>query len=568
MGMSEGRELERPDVALVRPRDLGAVPPDAPVQDPLGVGYLSASLRARGLSVVVIDAHALALDNDGIVACLRSLIPRLVGLSLHSFADYKHCLHISRALAQWPKRPFCVWGGEHATFHARHIIEQHPEVDAVVLGEGEQTLVELVEFVDAREHQGHQVGTAGAPRPKPSSLFGPVKSKSVLGAVIRGLDGQPLDGGYRPAVDDLDALPDPHKDVVEMALCAAKPVTLSVLTGRGCLHRCRFCTAHDFLRLGGGKVWRRRSPEAVADEIARLADRYLGNPLVHPVIQYQDVIFLGTSRAARNWVERYLDALEARNLRVPFYCMTRADSIIANQDLMPRLVRAGLWSVEVGIESGVDRILKLYNKHNSAADNEVAVSLLRKHGITFDASGYIMFDPTMTLDELIKNARYLARFGAATWDFFVTRLQLYPGTELRAELIEKGLFDGDDDIGRTAGYRFEDCQVGEVADHAYYYDPELRKLDLALRDAKAELAWRVRLGRSIDGPLADAVDLVHETYCGHLLSLVEHSRERVLQQSGPALIAGFMKRVTMLHELLEELLSRVGQLPRRAIGTE
>ena len=78
----------------------------------------------------------------------------------------------------------------------------------------------------------------------------------------------------------------------------------------------------------------------------------------------------------------------------------------------------------MGIEAGVDRILGLYNKLNSSDDNQRAVSLMRKLGITFDASGYIMFDPRMTLDELRQNARHLSRFGASTWDFFVTRLMI------------------------------------------------------------------------------------------------------------------------------------------------
>src|ERR1700736_834211 len=93
--------------------------------------------------------------------------------------------------------------------------------------------------------------------------------------------------------------------------------------GRGCYHRCRFCTAHEFMRLGGGNVWRRRSPAAVADELQALSERYQGHPLVHPIFQFQDVIFLGTSKASRRWIEDYLAEIERRGIAVPFYCMTR-----------------------------------------------------------------------------------------------------------------------------------------------------------------------------------------------------------------------------------------------------
>lgn len=529
---------QRPDIVLVRPRDFGAVPPDAPVQDPLGVGLLAAALRQNGYSVLILDAHALGVDDDGLVACIAELRPPIVGLSLHSFSDYSHCAAISKQLRKLPEPPYCMWGGEHATFHAERILRQHPEVDAVVLGEGEETVAQLAElllrYADARDSRALAEG--------------------VPGALVRGVDGRPVDAGYRRAIENLDALPDAHKDVVELALRMGRHVSVSVLTGRGCTHSCRFCTANTFMRLGGGVVWRRRSPLAVADEVERLAKRYLGHPLVHPVLQFQDVIFLGTSPASKRWVREYVEEMERRELRIPFYCMARADAIIANEDMLPRLVGIGLWSVEMGLESGVDRILKAYNKRNAAADNEHAVTLLRKHGVTFDASGFIMFDPQMTLDELRVNARYLARFGAATWDFFVTRLQLYPGTEVREEMIRKGAFDGEDDIGRTSGYVFDDPAVGLVAEHAFYYDMSIRTLDLALRDAKAVLADAVRRGEPANAPLTEAVNLVHDTYCAHLLTLTDLAETGSLRERFPELVAEFLKKVKVLTELLQYLL--------------
>ena len=96
---------------------------------------------------------------------------------------------------------------------------------------------------------------------------------------------------------------------------------------------------------------------------------------------------MGTSRAARQWAADYLDELERRNLRAPFYCMARADPIIANREALPRVADRGLWSVEVGIESGVDRILQNYNKLNSAGDNERAVELSQRGDPGVDRAG-------------------------------------------------------------------------------------------------------------------------------------------------------------------------------------
>ncbi|HEY0330433.1 MAG TPA: cobalamin-dependent protein [Rhodopseudomonas sp.] len=534
----------RPDVVLVRPRDFGAVPAGAPVQDPLGVGYLAAGLRADGYAVRILDAHALDLDDDGLVACVVQMNPRLIGLSLHSFADYTHCVAISQGVKAARPELYCVWGGEHATFHAENILTQHAEVDAVVLGEGEATLADLL---------------AALPHAAPAGLAAP-----VAGVLARGRGTALLHGGFRTAIEDLDAQPEPHKDIVEMALRAGRPVSISVLTGRGCTHRCRFCTAHEFLRLGGGRVWRRRSPRRVVDEIQRLATSYLNSELVHPVMQFQDVIFLGTSTASRRWATEFVEEMERRRLVVPFYCMSRADAIIANRDLLPRLVGVGLWSIEMGIESGVDRILKRYDKQNSSDANTEAIELMRAFGITYDASGFIMFDPSMSLDELRDNALYLRDFGAATWDFFVTRLQLYPGTELRDEMIRKGLFVGADDIGKTCGYRFEDPLVERVAQFTSYYDPSIRDLDLALRDAKAEAAIAHRRGTSGRSEITTGIDLIHGSYCNHLLGLIDAVAAGAPDPQLAALIAGFVQRTKRLAAVMKDILRHPQGAPARA----
>jgi radical SAM superfamily enzyme YgiQ (UPF0313 family) len=543
-------------VVLARARDFGAVPPGAPVQDPLGVGYLAAALRSRGHEVAVVDAHALNLDDSGVAECVAALQPSVVGLSLHSFADYPHCLTISRALATMTPRPYCIWGGEHATFHAERILRQHAEVDAVALGEGEETMCALVDFALGRNRP------VDAGRLRLASR----DAEGITGAVIRGCDGLPRHGGFRESLSDLDAVPSPHKDVVELALAAGRPVSLSILTGRGCTHRCSFCTAHEFMRLAGGTVWRRRSPKCVVDELQRLVDRYLSNRLVHPVVQFQDVIFLGTSPASRRWVREFVNEMNQRNMRVPFYCMSRADAILGNEDILPELVQVGLWSVEMGIEAGVDRILNLYNKLNSAEDNQRAVMLMRRLGITFDASGYIMFDPRMTLEELRTNARHLARFGAATWDFFVTRLQLYPGTAIRDEMIERGVFTAIDDIGCTVGYAFEDPRVGAVAEHTLYYSMSIRTLDLLLRDAKAEIANAIRARRVAPQVLEDAVTLVHRMYCDHLLALTDCAEAGDIEVEAPMLIERFLSRVETLTQLMRDLLERCNGQPDRGLA--
>src|SRR6204780_2989371 len=487
--------MTSPDVLIVRPWAPSAVPPDALVEDSLGVGYVTASLREAGYAVVTLDAFTFQFKDEEIIECVIRLSPRVVGISLHSFADYKHCIAICEGIRKQAPQIYRVLGGEHATFLAREILEQHSSVDAVVVGEGEETIVEIV----SRVLNGKAVGR-------------------IVGAMTRSGDLSIIDGGFRPAISDLDALPNPHKDPVETAIRVGRPVAVSILTGRGCTHKCTFCTANTFLRLGGGLVWRRRRPAAGVDEMQNLIQKYMGKAEVHPLIQFQDVIFLGTSPSAKRWAEEFVSELEIRGLGAPYYFMTRAEAIVANASLLPRLVRTGLNSVEIGIESGVDRILQAYNKENSVDRTETAIQLLRSNGICYDASGFIMFDPRLTLEELRTSALFLQKIDHATWDRYITRLQVFPGTVIRDQLAQEGLFEQNGELDDVYSYRFMDPRVGELADCMWFYDDSIRMLDNAMRTAKSALADTIRQGGQSNPGLLRALELAQYLYCEHFLN--------------------------------------------------
>jgi radical SAM superfamily enzyme YgiQ (UPF0313 family) len=455
--------VERPDVLLVRPWARSAVPEDALVDDALGVGYLASALRAGGFSVALLDAFTFGFRHDQVVACAAAIAPRVLGVSLHSFADYEPAVAIADGVrALCPDVPI-VAGGEHATFLARPLLERHRSLDAIVIGEGERTVVDLV-----------------------GAWLGGEAHAVVAGAMTRDPEGAVADGGTRPAVADLDSLPPPAKDVVEIARRLGRPAAVSLLSGRGCTHRCTFCTAHTYLRLGGGAVWRRRSPRAVADELAEIARRFEARPGFDPMVQFQDVVFLGTSRAARAWARDFAGELERRELRAPFYVMARAEAVLANADVLPRLARAGLASIEIGIESGVDRILEAYGKQSSASEALRAVEALRALGIAYDASGFIMFDPRMALEDVLTNVSFLEELDHFTWDRAITRLQVFPGTVIREQLRGEGLLVASRGLGDVYDYRFADARVGATLAWVAGYDEPVRRLDALVRaDRKA-----------------------------------------------------------------------------------
>lgn len=522
------------DVALVRPWSPAAVPADSLVEDSLATGYLAAQLRAHGFTVAVIDAFALALDDAGTALCVAALRPRLVGISLHSFSDYRHFVEISQRLKALAPDAYQVAGGEHASFLAREILNEVPSVDAVVTGEGELTILDL----------------AGAVRDGGRGV-------RIPGCLLRGPGETFIDGGYRHGVEDLDDLPRPHKDTVELGLRMGRSVAVSILSGRGCTHKCTFCTANTYLRLGGGNTWRRRRAERVADEFEWLAKTYIGQPNVHPMIQFQDVIFLGTSRRSVEWTETFVGELERRGLTVPFYFMARADAILRNAHLLDRLARSGLASVEVGIETGVDRILAAYNKRNSKDQTVEAIRLLNQNAICYDASGFIMFDPDVTLEELRENAAFLRTIGHATWDRYVTRLQIFPGTAIKAQFLSAGRLDPAAPLDDVYGYAFADSRVALLSQYARMYDTTVHELNNLVRAARSVLAGDRRSG-AVDAQLDLESGAVQDLFRDHFLDLCNLVDRGASPAEADALISRFLAQAATARMRLGALLARRG----------
>jgi hypothetical protein len=123
-------------------------------------------------------------------------------------------------------------------------------------------------------------------------------------------------------------------------------------------------------------------------------------------------------------------------------------------------------------------------------------------------------------------------------------------------MIQEGLFSGAHEIGKTSGYRFEDPFVGRVAQFKSYYDPRIRELDLALRDAKAQAALARRRGVPCRSEIARGIELIHSTYCSHLLGLIDAVAEDAPEQTIASLIATFVQRTARLAAVMRDILRR------------
>ena len=344
---------------------------------PLGLLYLSSHLKRQGIDVSVFDATFRSFDDfEQTVARER---PPVVGIAVNLMTK-RHALRMMaiarRAGAQ------VVVGGPDPPHHAEAYL--NAGADVVVIGEGEQTIEEIVEGRDLA---------------------------SIAGVVFKADDGTVVRTPPRALLPNLDAQPFPDRDAVDIPayLDAWRRHhgvgTVSLITARGCPYSCTWCSRSVF-----GETHRRRSVGNVADEVEGIVDRY------HPErLWYADDVF----GIHRGWTLNYAAELARRRLRLPFECISRAERI--DDEVADALVSLGCFRVWIGSESGSQRILDAMNRKVTIDQVRETSMRLKRRGIEVGMFIMLGFDGERT-EDLRATIDHLKKTGP---DVFLTTVS-YP----------------------------------------------------------------------------------------------------------------------------------------------
>lgn len=342
----------------------------------LFLGYLIAMLRAGQLTFTSIDADIESLSANSVIERVAALQPTGVVVWL-MYHNLQAGLALARQLRSLPNPPQVVGCGYAATLSALQLIAYEPKLDALVLGEAEQTVLEIA--------QAWQNGTDW---------------RNIPGLVVRDRDNHPIYTAPRSLIWPLDTLPFPARDYLPRSLENAPIV--EVITSRGCYVHCSFCNVPLLHAENPGLRWRGRSPENVAAELILLCEQYGVRQ-----IEFADENFLGPGRAGRTRAQTIADYIRAHRLPLTFHLYCRADDI--EESLFRALKTAGLRVVNFGLESANQRLLDRFNKHTTLAVNERAITILRHLGLR-PVPSFIMFEPTTTLGELRANLQFLRQY--------------------------------------------------------------------------------------------------------------------------------------------------------------
>lgn len=368
---------------------------------PIGLCSLHALLRSHGF-----DAHLANLSGTGeseLQRLLHQLKPDLIG-----FSQWTHNRQITLHLAQLTKQQFphslVILGGGHATHQAESILMRHPAIDLIVAGEGEQTLLELLDALQQR---------------RPLS--------TIAGLVIRD-NGTIRRTPPRPRITDLNSLPYPSCYLHEATGVDLELQPQFISSSRGCPSACRFCSSPAFW----GRTVRTRSPASVVDECLFLR-RQFGTLY----LSLRDDTFTADRRRTIELCKLLLK----RRATLFWNCQTRAE--VVDEETLVWMKRAGCECVQLGVESGSPRILRQLGKRITPEQVIQACDIIHRVGLQL--SVYLIAGvPGETAEDIQATVRLLKRI--RPHDLQVAPLAYYPGTALyqdalRHQQISDNLFE-------------------------------------------------------------------------------------------------------------------------------
>ncbi len=370
-----------------------------------GISYISSLLKGEGHETKLVVPTR--MNPDVLLEYVDDFEAGLVCFT-SVYTEFSFMSELARRLKKARPDTFLLVGGPHASLEPDDCLRG--AFDAVCVGEGERATLEIAGQLELGRF--------------PSGIANMYIKR----------DGEVERNEPMPFLEDLDSLPFPDRDMwlPWMSNPYSRP---SVLLGRGCPFQCTYCCNHALARLSGGRYVRLRSPENIVAEILDLKAIY---PFMSEV--YLEVETLGFNQ---EWAIELCGCLERMNstLEIPvaFGSNLRVTPNSRYDDLFEAFKRCGFRFINIGLESGSERLRRDVLKRNYSNENIIdAVRGARRHGLQVGIYNLIGIPGETRRD--FKDTVKVTRACQPDW-FLLSVFFPYPGTELHAVCREQGLLD-------------------------------------------------------------------------------------------------------------------------------
>ena len=352
---------------------------------PLSLGYLAAYAEKYVGGIEFIIDHRL----DRIIESK----PDIVGITYVTHS-VRHAVKNAREIKDTLGCPV-IAGGPHVSTLPTVLEEPF---DIGVIGEGEETFAELMELYQAEDG------------------FAPASLAKIKGLSYRDADGVLQRTEPRPFIQDLDRVPYPDRDRM-FAKWTDPQEEWQIMTSRGCPYDCSFCS----VIVQWGQVYRCHSEEYVVGEIELIRRKYRPK-----TINMFDDLFT----VQRKRVLRIMEMIRERDLHkgVEFTCFVRSNLI--DDELMEVFAKTNFKVLNVGFESGSDRVMQIFNKQSASQENHLrTVELARKYGLLFN-SCFILGAPGETREDIMQSFEFVRKHSDVFYKIIFTPLMVFPGTQI------------------------------------------------------------------------------------------------------------------------------------------
>jgi len=365
---------------------------------PIGICYVAASLMNNGFTVEIIDIIGENLSRDEFKKRLSDCHADCFGIGGLVMA-FNNVVDITKMIKETYPDSF-IFAGNTVGSTIPEILLNNSPVNAIVMGEGEITTVDLVDAVKNGR-----------------------KLEDVNGIAFKNKDDDVIITSPRSPIENLDDLPYPAWDIIPMKNYFENygRNVYPISSVRGCPYNCIFC-CKTFI---GYKV-RSRSPESILNELLEVKKRF-----DIEFFMFFDDLFLYNKKRAMEFCQLKNES-PLKNME--WTASARVDSL--NEELIKALKKSNCIDLGVGFESASQNILDFYNKKITIKQCQETIELCKKYGMALNGASFMIGAPDETYETVKESVDFCKKNGLRYEPHFVTP---YPKTALYDYAIQKGL---------------------------------------------------------------------------------------------------------------------------------